>query len=145
MAAKVSELTAATSVGGSDQFYLVQTNTSKRLTAATLFANAANVTLKGNVNLDPTVQLLAAPGVIDTTKPVTHLRSDATGGTLSIPAGTTNQVKIVAMLATTGGQYKIAGNLAQTGNIIFDAAGDTATLLYTNNKWFMIGGTATVS
>lgn len=141
---KVSELTAATSLGGSDLFYLVQTNTSKKITAANLFANAANVTLKGNVNLDSSVQTLAAPGIIDLKKPVTHLRSDATGGIVSLPTGTTNQLKIIVMTVNTGGTFKITNNTAYSGNITFNGVGDSATMLYTDNKWFMIGGTATI-
>ena len=31
------------------------------------------------------------------------------------------------------------------GDVEFDAAGDTATMIYTNSKWYMIGGTATIS
>lgn len=142
---KVSELTSATSVGGSDLLYLVQTNTSKKVTAATLFANAGNVTLKGNINLDSSTQLLGAPGVLDLTKPVTHLESDASGGTLTLPNGTTNQVKIIVMTATAGGTFRISSNssnIAHTGNIVFSARGNTATMLYTSNKWYMIGGTA---
>jgi hypothetical protein len=45
---KVSELTAATTVGGSDLLYLVQSNTSKRITAANFFANAGNVIPSAN-------------------------------------------------------------------------------------------------
>lgn len=145
---KVSDLTAATSVGGSDVFYIVQTNTSKKVTASTLFANAGNVTLKGNVNLDSSVQLLASPGLIDLSKPVTHFSSDASGGTCTLPNGTANQLKILVMLATSGGTFRISSassNLGFTGNIVFDAAGDTATMLYTNSKWFMIGGTASIT
>ena len=142
---KVSELTTATSVGGSDVLYLVQSSTSKKVTAATLFANAANVTLKGNINLDSSVQLLSSPGVIDTTKPITHLNSDASGGTLVIPSGTTNQIKVVAMIATSGGTYTISSNIAGNANVIFNSVGDTATMLFTNSKWFVIGGTASLT
>lgn len=142
---KVSELTAATSVGGSDLLYLIQSNTSKKVTAATLFANAGNVTLKGNVNLDSSVQLLSSPGIIDLTKPVTHLSADASGGTLSIPTGTTNQVKILTMISTSGGAFTISSNLTSNTSVTFDKAGHTATMLYTNNKWFVIGGTANVT
>lgn len=142
---KVSELTAATSVGGSDLLYLVQSNTSKKITAANFFANIANSTIKGTVNLDPTHQLLASPGIIDLTKPVTHLASDASGGTIAIPAGTTNQVKIIVMTATAGGTYTIRSNIANSANVVFNNVGDTATLLYTNNKWFMTGGTASLT
>lgn len=142
---KVSELTSATSVGGSDLLYLVQSSTSKKVTAATLFANAANVTLKGNINVDSSVQLLGSPGIIDLSKPVTHLSSDASGGVCSIPAGTVNQIKIVCMIATAGGSYTISSNIANNANVIFNAAGKTATLLFTNNKWFVIGGTASIT
>ncbi len=142
---KVSELTAATSVGGSDQLYLVQSNTSKRVTAATLFANAANVTLKGNINLDSSVQTLSSPGVLDLTKPVSQLSADATGGTITVPNGTDNQIKVVVLTSTAGGSYTITSNIAGAGNVVFDRAGDSATLLYTNSKWFVIGGTANVT
>lgn len=141
---KVSELTSATSVGGSDLLYLVQSGTSKKVTAATVFANAANVTLKGNINLDPSVQLLATPGIIDTTKPITHLAVDATGGNCSIPAGTPGQIKIVCMIADSGGMMHIRGNIANNANVEFSQVGHTATMLYTNNKWFVIGGSAVV-
>ncbi|NBP02879.1 MAG: hypothetical protein EBU90_22740 [Proteobacteria bacterium] len=107
---KVSELTAATTVGGSDLLYLVQSNDSKSVTAATLFANASNVTLNGNVNFQSGIQLLASPGIIDLKKPITHLSSDASGGIVVIPAGTINQVKIVAMISTSGGSYTIRSN-----------------------------------
>jgi hypothetical protein len=141
---KVSELTSATSVGGSDLLYLVQSGTSKKVTAATLFGNAANVTLKGNINLDSTVQLLASPGIIDLTKPITHLAADASGGNCSIPTGTAGQVKIVCLISTAGGMMHIRGNIANNANVEFSTAGDTATMLYTNNKWFVIGGSAAV-
>jgi hypothetical protein len=142
---KVSELTSATSVGGSDQLYLVQSNTSKKVTAATLFANAANVTLKGTINLDSSVQLLASPGIIDLSKPITQLSADATGGTLILPNGTTNQIKVIVMVSNSGGTLAIRSNVVSSANILFNSVGDTATLLYTFNDWYMIGGTATIT
>ena len=143
---KVSELTSATTVGSSDLLYLVQSNTSKKVTAATLFANASNVTLKGSSNIQPDVQLLASPGIIDLTKPITHLAADAIGGTLVLPQGSLGQLKILAMTATTGGTYTVGGsNVANSANVVFNNVGDTATMLYTNNKWFVIGGTASLT
>ena len=145
---KVSELTSATSVGVADQFYVVQSSTSKKVTAAVLFANAANVTLKGNINLDSSVQSLSAAGSISLTTPVTHLTADASGGTLTIPAGTTNQLKYIVMISTAGGSYTINGvssNIANSANVVFSSVGKSAQLLYTNSKWFMVGGTATLS
>jgi hypothetical protein len=143
---KVSELTAASSVGGSDLLYLVQSNTSKSITAANFFANAGNVVLKGNVAYDPSVQLLASPGIVDISKTVTHFASDASGGVCTIPTGKTNQIKIIVMISNSGGTFTINNaNIGASANVVFNATGDTATLLFTNNKWFMVGGTATLT
>ena len=142
---KVSELTSATSVGGSDLLYLVQSNTSKKVSATTFFENLGNVVLKGNVAFDSSVQLLASPGIIDLSKTITHLSADASGGTLVIPAGKASQIKILTMISNSGGTLAIRANVANSANVEFNAVGDTATLLYTNNKWFMIGGTASLT
>ena len=142
---KVSELTSATSIGVSDLLYVVQSNTSKKVTTGTLFANAANVAFLGNINLDTSVQLLSSPGAIDLKKQITHLSADATGGILTIPAGTNSQLKIIVMISNAGGTYYISSNIANNGNVIFNNVGDTATLLYTNSKWFVTGGTASIT
>lgn len=142
---KVSELTSATSVGGSDLLYLVQSGTSKKIPASTFFENMGNVVLKGNVAFDSSAQLLASPGIIDLTKTITHLSADASGGTLIIPAGKSNQIKILTMISNAGGTMAIRSNVANSANVLFNNVGDTATLLYTNNKWFMIGGTASLT
>ena len=142
---KVSELTAATSIGGSDLLYLVQSNTSKKVTAATLFGNMSNVTLKGNINLENNVQSISTPAIIDLTKTITHLAADSGGGDCPLPAGTPQQIKIVCMLSTAGGTMRLVGNIINNSNVVFTHAGNTATMLYTNNKWFVIGGTAKVT
>jgi hypothetical protein len=104
-----------------------------------------NVVLKGNVAFDSSAQLLASPGIIDLTKTITHLSADASGGTLIIPAGKSNQIKILTMISNAGGTMAIRSNVANSANVLFNNVGDTATLLYTNNKWFMIGGTASLT
>lgn len=142
---KVSELTSATTVGGSDLLYLVQSDTSKKITTSTFFANTANVNVKGTFAVDSSVQLLAAPGIIDVSKTITHLSAGATGGTCSIPAGLPGQIKFITLIATTGGSYTIAGNIANSGQITFSTTGESAQLLYTNNKWFQVGGRASLS
>jgi hypothetical protein len=143
---KVSDLTSATSLGVSDLFYVVQSNASKKITAATMFANAANVTISGNLNFQSSVQLVTAAGTkIDLTKPISHLAADASGGTIFIPAGTTNQVKYLVMISTSGGSFNISSNVANNQTITFNANGKTAQLLYTNNKWYMVGGTASIA
>jgi hypothetical protein len=143
---KVSELTSATSVGVSDLFYVVQSDTSKKVTAATVFANVANVTLKGTINLDTSVQTISTAGtMVDLTKPVTHLVADASGGSISIPSGTANQIKYITMITTTGGSFAISANIANSQTITFNAVGKSAQLLYTNGKWHMVGGTASIA
>lgn len=142
---KVSELTAATSVGGSDTLYLVQSSTSKKVTVAKFFENAANVTLSGNINIGGTVQSLAAPGLISLTTPITHLTSDASGGALAINQGTSGQTKYLVMIGDGGGNYTLSANVAGSGTITFDTIGDTAQLLFTSGKWYMVGGTANVT
>lgn len=143
---KVSELTSATSVGGSDVFYLVQSNTSKKVTADVLFDNIANSTLKGTVSLDSTVQLLAAGGIVNITNTITHLAADASDANLTIPIGGVNQLKVITLIAVSGGgSYKLTGNIAGSANVIFNEVGDTATMLFTYNKWYVIGGTADVN
>ena len=137
---KVSELTAATSIGGSDVFYLVQNNTSKKVTAATLFSNLANVTVGGNINIGGTPQSLGAPGIISLTTPITHLSVDASGGTLQLPVGTNGQIKLITLISSSGGTYTInSENVANSANITFNNVGDTALLVYSNNKWNSIG------
>ena len=143
---KVSDLTSATSLGVSDYLYVVQSNASKKITAATMFANAANVTLSGNLNLQSSVQLVTSAGTtIDLTKPISHLAADASGGTIFMPAGTTNQIKYLVMISTSGGSFSISSNVAGSQTITFSAVGNTAQLLYTNNKWYMVGGTASIA
>ena len=143
---KVSELTSATSLGVSDYLYVVQSNASKKITVATMFANAANVTLSGNLNLQSSVQLVTSAGTtIDLTKPISHLAADASGGTIFMPTGTTNQIKYLVMISTSGGSFSISSNVAGSQTITFSAVGKTAQLLYTNNKWHMVGGTASIA
>lgn len=50
------------------------------------------------------------------------------------------------MTATAGGAYALAtSNVAGNATITLDNVGDTATLLFTNSKWFVVGGTANVT
>jgi hypothetical protein len=144
---KVSDLTSATSVGVADYLYIVQSTTSKKVTPAVLFANAANVTLKGNINLDSSVQTISASGTpVSLTVPITYLVAPAGSGSVSIPSGTVNQVKYIVMTATAGGgTFSISANVAGSKTILFNEVGDSAQLLYTNSKWFMVGGTASIS
>ena len=143
---KVSDLNAATDVGGSDQFYLVQSNTSKSVTASVLYENISSPTFTGNINIGDTRQDLTSPGIISNVLPVTLLTVGGTDGELVIHPGKANgQIKVILTTAASGGTYYIKkANVAGDANIQFDSVGDTATLMYQGDDWYMIGGTANV-
>lgn len=143
---KVSGLTAATSVGGSDQLYLVQSSTSKSLTAEVLFQNISNPTTTGNITVGGSLDTITAPGTIANNIPVTLLTVPGTDGELSIHPGKANgQIKVILTAAAAGGTFYInRSNIAGNANVQFDTIGDTATLMYHGEDWHMIGGTANV-
>ena len=143
---KVSELTSATSVGGSDFLYLVQSSTSKKITTDTFFGNTGNVTFKGNINIGGTVQTLASAGLINLSTPITELQADNVTGNLILPQGTSGQIKYLIMSTqTNAGSYSITANVSGNASITFDTTGDTAQLMYYGTKWFVVGGTANVT
>ena len=49
------------------------------------------------------------------------------------------------MISNTGANTFTLSGSNVAGSIVFSSLGDTATMIYTSSKWFMIGGTATVS
>jgi len=143
---KVSALTAATSVGGSDQLYLVQSSTSKSITADVFYSSISNPTFSGNITVGGSLDTVTSPGVIANNIPVTLLTIGGTDGEMSIHPGKANgQIKVVLTVAAAGGTFYInKSNIAGSGNVQFDTVGDTATLMYHGEDWHMIGGTANV-
>lgn len=144
---KLSELAAATAAAAADTTYLVQSSTSKKITVANLFGNVATP-----VQFTDSIQIgdhntMTAVGAIGVDYNVTYISDPSAGGTCSIGTGTDGQIKIIIMTSNSGGHtVQLSGaNVANT--ISFDAAGESATLLYDTglSKWFFIGGSATVS
>jgi hypothetical protein len=142
---KISELTAATATNPNDLMYLVQTNTSKSITVANFLADLTDPNLQGNIKITGTPQTLSSGGIVDLTTPTTYLSIGGTPAGITIPNGANGQIKILLTTVASGGSYTLSSNVANNANIIFNNVGDTATLMYNNNKWFMIGGTATVA
>ena len=143
--AKLSELTAATSAAGTDVLYTVQGSDSKKTTVATLFADVATpVSFSDKISITDT-NTQTAPGAISLTTNTTFLSNFDSSGNCTLAAGAEGQLKIVIMTANTGAQTVTLQDSTIQNDISFDAAGETATLLYTNSKWYFIGGTATVS
>ena len=144
---KVSELTAATTAAGADSLYLVQSSTSKSITVANLFATVATP-----VQFTNTIQVgdhstMTSAGAISPTYNVTYINDPSGGGTCSIGAGLDGQIVILIMSSNSGGHTIQLSGANVVNTISFDAAGESATMLYDTglSKWFFIGGSATVT
>lgn len=141
---KISELTAATATNPDDLLYLVQSNTSKSITVGNFLADLTDPNLQGNIKITGTPQTLSSGGIVDISTPTTYLSIGGTAADITIPNGANGQIKILLTTASSGGSYTLRSNVANNANILFANVGDTATIIYTNSKWFMIGGTARV-
>lgn len=143
--AKLSELTAATSAAATDVLYSVQGSNSKKMSVATLFADVATpVSFSDKIAITDT-NTMTAVGEIITTTNITFISNPDSAGNFTIGDGVDGQLKIVIMTNNSGGHVCTLQGSTLAQNITLDAAGKTATLLYTNSKWYFIGGTATVS
>ncbi len=139
---KISALTATTTTAASDIAHVVTgmggTPINKKITVANLFN-----TIPTWIGFADTVTTMAADALaVPVTASVCHKTSGADAEALTIVAGTSGQVLIVVMIVDGGGTATLSG--AQiNGSVAFSEVGHTATLLYTNSKWNMIGGNAT--
>jgi len=143
---KLSELTAASNAAAADDLYLVQGGSSKSITIANLFADVdTDVKFGDTISIDDSETLTGA-GAVSVDKTVTVLSNPGSNGTLTIAAGSTGQIKIIVMTSNTGGNTLTLDD-SDLGHdtVVFNEAGDTATLLYIGSKWWVIGGTAAVS
>ena len=139
---KISALTATTTTAASDIAHVVTgmggTPINKKITVANLFN-----TIPTWIGFADTVTTMAADALaVPVTASVCHKTSGADAEALTIVAGTSGQVLIIVMIVDGGGTATLSG--AQiNGSVAFSEVGHTATLLYTNSKWNMIGGNAT--
>ena len=138
---KISALTATTTTAATDIAHVVTgmggTPTNKKITIANLFN-----TIPTWIGFADTVTTMAADALaVPVTASVCHKTSGADAEALTIVAGTSGQVLIIVMIVDGGGTATLSG--AQiNGSVAFSEVGHTATLLYTNSKWNMIGGNA---
>lgn len=147
--AKVSELTAATSVAASDLLYVVDSTSSKKLTIETLFASVPTPVAFGErvaIQDSETVSGTYSNTISNTTN-VTYLEDWTQTGNTTITAGVDGQIKIVVMSSNTAGVTVTITGTRHPQDVVFSQAGDSATFIYnsTANKWYFIGGSATVS
>ena len=138
---KISALTATTTTAATDIAHVVTgmggTPTNKKITVANLFN-----TIPTWIGFADTVTTMAADALaVPVTASVCHKTSGADAEALTIVAGTSGQILIIVMIVDGGGTATLSG--AQiNGSVAFSEVGHTATLLYTNSKWNMIGGSA---
>ena len=138
---KISALTATTTTAATDIAHVVtdmgSTPTNKKITVANLFK-----TIPTFIGFGDTVTTMAADALaVPVTASICHKTSGADAEALTIVAGTSGQVLIIVMIVDGGGTATLSG--AQiNGSVAFSEVGHTATLLYTNSKWNMIGGNA---
>ena len=143
--AKLSELTAASSAASSDVLYVVSGSNSNKITVANLFADVATpVSFSDSIAITDTNTMTAAGEIITTTN-ITYISNPDADGNYTLGAGVDGQLKIVIMISNTGSRTCTLQGSTLANDISFTAAGHSATLLYTNSKWYFIGGTATVS
>lgn len=143
--AKLSELTAATSAAASDVLYVVSGSDSNKISIANLFADVATpVSFSDSIAITDTNTMTAAGEIITTTN-ITYISNPDADGNYTLGAGVDGQLKIVIMISNTGSRTCTLQGSTLANDIAFTAAGHSATLLYTNSKWYFIGGTATVS
>lgn len=136
---KVSELTVATTVNTADVLPLVQSSTTKKVTADVLFNNVpGNLKYVGFLAQAGTPQVVTS-GAVNVTSNVSHL-ANSTGAdvTVTLAAGTSGMEKtlVATSLLTNAAIVTLTGEGFTT--LTFNTTGDTAKLLYTNSKWFVL-------
>jgi hypothetical protein len=146
---KVTAMNPATSVSPTDVLYLVKPNTSPydhKITIANLFGGIPSpVVLEEKFALGGTPQTLSSAGAISIVTNVTKITSPDANGTLTIADGVDGQIKTIIMVSNAGNHtLSITSNIGHS-SVVFNSAGDTATLMFQGTVWYFVGGTATVS
>ena len=146
---KVTAMNPATSVSATDVLYLVKPSTSPydhKVSVTNLFAAIpVPVKLDNTLTLGGTVQTLSSAGAISVTGLLTRINSPSGAGTLTIADGVDGQIKVIVMVSNSASHaLTISSNIGHT-SIVFNSAGDTATLMFLAGNWYFLGGTATVT
>jgi hypothetical protein len=108
----------------------------KKISVANFFNNIPTY-----IALDDTVHLCdTVAEAIDVTKSITHINTTAGAHAGTMANGTNGQIKILTMIVRGGTNNSVVtpANLTGGTTITFDAVGDTATCLFTNNSWVVL-------
>ena len=126
------------------------TPVNKKISVANLFNNIPTY-----IALDGTAQSITGSVAPNTTTSITLVDlsgvSTSTTATGTLGDGTNGQVKIIVMTTapSSGSSYRVTvtnwGSTATgTAQLQFNAIGESATCLFTNNKWYVIASNGSV-
>jgi hypothetical protein len=140
---KITALTAlGTGLAGEDLLHVIDdpsgTPVNKKITVDNVFGYIPSL-----IALNQTPQALTAPGAVSLTETVTHVTLPASAEALTLTnVGAKNgMIKIITCVTAGGG----VGTLTITGPgsaaynvVLFDAIGETLTLIHTNSLWYVL-------
>lgn len=105
----------------------------KKISVANFFNNVPTF-----IALDDTVQVVdTGTEAVNVTSSISHIDTATVGGTHAgaLANGTNGQIKIITMIADGGNSVVTPANANGFSTITFADVGDTATLIFTGNKW----------
>lgn len=89
-------------------------------------------------------QVLTGAGAIDVESAISHVATTGVNA-LTLADGEEGQTKFIVMITDGGDGTLTPTNLGNGTTITFNDVGDSAHLLYTNDAWHFMGGTATLA
>ena len=134
---KITALTAATALSTDDLFHVVDSPASspsnKKITVTNVFTKIPTY-----IGHSGTPQTLTGAGAINSSTAITLLVTTGSNA-LTIADGAVNgQLKYIVM-KTDGGDGTLTGANMIGTSVVFADAGDTASLIWTNSKWYVLG------
>ena len=94
--------------------------------------------------LGQAIQVLTGPGAVDIVSQITQIVTTGADA-LTLADGVEGQIKHIVMKTDVNDGTLTPAHLANGTTITFDDVGDCCMLLFTNEAWHMIGGTATLA
>jgi len=139
---KLSQLQEITEVSGNALFYVSDVKRDRSISAENLFKSIPNTHLNGKIQFSDDAQIMTTGGVVDLSVPITdlHIDLDSHNITIPIPEDGINQLKVIVVSQFSGGSFTLAGNIINSGNVVFENKGDSATLMFYSgaNRWILL-------
>ena len=103
----------------------------KKISVANFFNNVPTF-----IALDDAVQLVDTTSeAVNVTSSISHLNTTAGAHAGALANGTNGQIKIITMIVDGGNSVVTPATANGFSTITFADVGDTATLIFTGNKW----------